>query len=81
MFRYKKLGNFTYHIIRDKEKIKQFLLKWLGKEWQRDHEEFPDQPWTIEWLKLLHEGNFKLMTIDLEKINLREDLMDYKTDD
>ena len=80
MFSYKNLGNFTYHIIKDKDKIKLVLLKWLGKEWKLDHEEFPDQPWTIEWLKLLPEMNYMLMTLDLEKINLREDLMKYKTD-
>ena len=56
-------------------------MKWLGKEWQRDREEFPDQPWTIKWLKLLHKMNYKLMIIDLEKINLRDDLMKYKTED
>ncbi len=80
MFSYKNLGNFTYHIIKDNDKIKLVLLKWLGKEWKLDHEEFPDQPWTIEWLKLLPEMNYMLMTLDLEKINLREDLMKYKTD-
>ncbi|KKN30911.1 hypothetical protein LCGC14_0829350 [marine sediment metagenome] len=80
MFSYKNLGNFTYHIIKDKDKIKLVLLKWLGKEWKLDHEEFPDQTWTIEWLKLLPEMNYMLMTLDLEKINLREDLMKYKTD-
>ena len=60
MFEYKKLGKFTYHIIRKKNKIKPFLLKWIGKEWEIDHEEFPDQQWTIEWLNLLAIMDFNL---------------------
>ena len=81
MFRYKRLGIFTYHIIGHKDKIKPFLIKWLGREWQQDHEEFPDQKWTIEWLNLLSDLKFKLVIVDFDKINLREDLMNYKTDD
>jgi len=48
MFRYKKLGKFTFHVIVNKNKIKPYLLEWIGKEWERDHEEFPDQQWTLE---------------------------------
>jgi hypothetical protein len=81
MFRYKKLGKFTYHIIRDKTKIKPFLLNWLGKEWEQDNKEFPDQPWTIEWLNHLLNLQFKLIIIHLDKIILREDLMSYKRDE
>ncbi|MFX1391854.1 MAG: hypothetical protein ACFE9Z_17455 [Promethearchaeota archaeon] len=79
MFQYKKLGKFTYHIIPNKRKIKEFLVKWIGKEWQIDHEEFPDQQWTIEWLRLLPKMNFELKKIRLEEIILREDLMKYKS--
>ena len=80
MFKYKKLGKFTYHIIGKKNQIKPFLLQWIEKEWQIDHKEFPDQPWTIEWLNLLPNMEFKLIVVDLEKINLHLDLMNYKTD-
>jgi len=80
MFKYKKLGKFTYHIVGKKNQIKPFLLKWIEKEWQIDHKEFPDQPWTIEWLNLLPNMEFKLIVVDLEKINLHLDLMNYKTD-
>ncbi len=80
MFRYKKLGKFTYHVITDKSKLKQFLLKWIGGEWEIDHKEFPDQQWTIEWLNLLPQYNFKLKKVDLETIQPRQDLMNYKTD-
>ncbi len=80
MFKYKKRGKFTYHVIGKKYKIKPFLLKWIEKEWQMDHKEFPDQQWTIEWLNLLPDMKFKLLVVDLDKINLRQDLMNYKTD-
>jgi len=80
MFRYKKLGKFTYHVITDKSKLKSFLLKWIGGEWEIDHKEFPDQSWTIEWLNLLPQYNFKLKKVDLETIQPRQDLMNYKTD-
>jgi len=79
MFKYKKLGKFTYHIIRNKDKINPFLLKWIREEWQIDHKEFPDQQWTIEWLNLLTLMNFELVVVDLDTNNLRQDLMNYKT--
>jgi len=81
MFKYKKLANFFFHIVGNKNKIKPFLLSWIGKEWQCDHEEFPDQKWTIEWLNLLHDMKFKLIVVELDNINLREDLINYKSDD
>ncbi|MHA2288865.1 MAG: hypothetical protein ACXABG_08760 [Promethearchaeota archaeon] len=80
MFKYKKLGKFTYHVITDRSKIKPFLLKWIGGEWEIDRKEFPDQPWTIEWLNLLPRYNFKLKKAELETIQPRQDLMNYKTD-
>ena len=80
MFRYKKLGNFTYHVITGKSKLKPFLLKWIGGERDIDHKEFPEQPWTIEWLNLLSQYNFDLKKVDLETIQLRQDLMNYKAD-
>lgn len=79
MFSYKKLGKFTYHIIRNTEEIKSFLLNWIVKEWQQDHEEFPDQRWTIEWLDLLPELKFKLSIVNIDDINLREDLLNYNS--
>lgn len=80
IFRYKRLGKFTYHIIIDKNQIKPFLLKWISGEWKIDLEEFPDQKWTTEWLNLLPQFIFKLKKVELEKIHPRQDLMDYKSD-
>jgi len=78
MFVYKKLSGFTYNIIKDKKKIRPFLLKWLGREWRIDHKERPDQIWTIKWLKDLRKMQFDLRIVDINKIKLRKDLMNYK---
>lgn len=80
MFEYTKLGNFTYNIIRDQRDIKPFLLKWIGKEWEADHAEFPDQAWTLEWLNSLKHMSFQLEIVDLDEIVPRADLMSYKND-
>jgi hypothetical protein len=78
MFKYVKLGNFTYNIIKDKKQVKLFLLKWIGEEWRVDHKEFPGQLWTLEWMSALKNMSFRLEIINLGKINLRKDLMSYK---
>ncbi len=80
IFIYKKLGNFTYYLVKNKNNLKPFLLKWIGKEWQRDHEEFPDQTWTTEWLNLVPNMKFKLVIINLDDIKLRSNLMNYQKD-
>ena len=59
--------------------IKPFLLEWVKREWEIDHAEFPDQPWTIEWLDLLPRMHFKLEALRLADIHLRDDLMTHKT--
>ena len=66
MFKYQKLGKFTYHIIRDLNDIKPFLLRWIEKEWKIDYNEFPDQKWTREWLNLLPKMKFQLQIVDLD---------------
>jgi hypothetical protein len=81
MFKYQKLGKFTYHIISNKDEINPLLSKWLGREWKIDNKEFPDQIWTIKWLKLLPQLNFSLEIVQLSDIRLRKDLMNYKTKD
>ena len=79
-FEYRKLGGFTYNILANKEDVYPFLLQWIGQEWQSDHEEFPDQIWTIEWLKLLPQMTFSLETLDLKAIKPRADLMGHQTE-
>ena len=60
--------------------IKPFLMEWLKKEWEIDHKEAPEQPWTIEWLSLLPRMEFSVQTLELDSIKPRPDLMSYRTD-
>lgn len=79
-FNYKKLGRFTYHIINNKNDITPFISKWLKKEWDIDIKEFPEQQWTINWLNLLPFMKFKLDIVEMDKIKLHEDLMQYESE-
>lgn len=76
---YRKLGDFTYHVL-PQSQIKPFLTEWLKREWEIDHAEFPDQPWTVEWLKLISQMVFTLETLRLSEIQLRQELMAYRSD-
>ena len=78
-FEYRKLGDFTYNILAHKDDIYPFLLQWMWQEWQSDHEEFPDQIWTVEWLKLLPQMTVSLEILDFEVIKPRVDLMSHQT--
>ena len=42
-FEYLKLGEFTYHVLRDPLAIKAYLMKWILGEWEVDHNEAPDE--------------------------------------
>lgn len=79
-FEYRKLGDFTYNILAHQEDYYPFLLQWVGQEWRSDHEEFPDQPWTVEWLDLLPKMSFSLEVLELKSVKPRQDLMDYRTE-
>lgn len=78
-FEFKKLGVFTYNILADVEDLNPFLSQWLEKEWRRDLMEFPEQPWTKEWLTLLSHMTFRLEILELNAISLRADLMSHQT--
>jgi hypothetical protein len=77
-WRYQALGDVTYNVLPDAQ-IEPFLLEWVGREWELDHAEFPDQPWTSEWLDLLPRMDFALRTLRLSDIALRADLMAHGT--
>jgi hypothetical protein len=79
-FEYRKLGDFTYNILADSSDIKPFLMHWLTWEWSIDHQESPEQIWTVEWLELLPQMSFTLEVLALNDIQPRPDLMNYKTE-
>ncbi|MHC4715278.1 MAG: ParB N-terminal domain-containing protein [Planctomycetota bacterium] len=73
---YRQLGDFTYNVLPEGQ-VKPFLLRWLKQEWERDHVEFPDQLWTVEWLEILPRMDFTLELLPLRQIRPRRDLVDY----
>ena len=74
-FEYRKLGDFTYHVLSDPAEIKSFLMKWIMSEWESDHNEAPNEHWTIEWMSILPRMEFGLEIINLNDIHPNADLM------
>lgn len=74
-FEYRKLGDFTYHVLTDPEAIKSHLMRWIMQEWEQDHNEAPHEHWTVEWMRLLPGMEFLLETVALEEIRPHPDLM------
>jgi hypothetical protein len=74
-FEYHKLGDFTYHIITDPNDIRNHVMKWVMREWESDHNQAPDEHWTVAWMNVLPRMEFKLEIIHLEDIHPNADLM------
>lgn len=74
-FDYRKLGDFTYHVLSDPNEIKSYLLKWIMREWEFDHREAPEEHWTVAWIEALPNMEFALEVIRLNEICLNPDLM------
>jgi len=77
-WKYKKLDGITYNIL-PRKLIDPYIHEFIKNEWETDHREFPDQPWTIEWLNDLSVLKFRLKKIRLDTIIPRKDLMEYCT--
>jgi hypothetical protein len=73
-FEYRRLGDFTCHVISDPKEIKAYLLKWIMREWESDHNQAPDEHWTVAWLKALPNLEFRLEVINLADICPNPDL-------
>ena len=74
-FEYRKLGDFTYHIITNPGDIRNHLMKWIMNEWEFDHNEAPHEHWTAEWVNMLPRMTFGLEIIRLDNIHPNRDLM------
>jgi hypothetical protein len=74
-FEYRKLGDFTYHVISDPNEIRNYLMKWIMREWEFDHNEAPHEHWTVKWMNLLPQMDFALDIIQLDDIHPNADLM------
>jgi hypothetical protein len=74
-FEYRKLGDFTYHVISDPTEIKNYLMKWIMREWEFDHNQAPEEHWTVNWMNALPQMEFRLGIVDLNDICPNPDLM------
>jgi hypothetical protein len=74
-FEYRQLGDFTYHFISDPSDIKTYLMKWIMREWEIDHNEAPEEHWTVMWMNTLPQMDFALEIINLNDICHNPDLM------
>ena len=73
-FEYRKLGDFAYNVLSSPEHIRACLMKWILPEWELDHDEAPDEHWTVEWMAKLPRMDFRLEIIQLETILPNADL-------
>lgn len=73
-FEYRRLGKFTYNVLTDPLTIKAYLTKWIMKEWESDHNEAPDEHWTVEWMNLFPRMEFALEVLHLDDIHPNADL-------
>jgi hypothetical protein len=74
-FEYRKLGDFTYHLITKTEDIRDHMMKWIMPEWESDHNQAPDEHWTVAWMNILPRMDFKLEIVHLADIRPNADLM------
>jgi len=74
-FEYIKLGDFAYHILRNPAEIRSHIMKWIMREWEHDHNEAPDEHWTVAWMNVLPKMTFHLEIIRLEDIHPHPDLI------
>ena len=74
-FEYRKLGDFTYHVISDPTEIKNYLMKWIMREWEFDHNQAPEEHWTVNRMSALPQMEFRLGIVDLNDICPNPDLM------
>lgn len=74
-FEYRKLGDFIYHVLPESLTIKAYLMKWIMREWELDHNEAPEEGWTVEWMNILPKMEFALEILKLDDIHPRADLM------
>src|SRR5688572_8495141 len=74
-FEYRRLGDFTYYVLPDPANNRAYVMKWIMREWQFDHDQAPEEHWTVAWLNTLPHLEFSLEVINLANICPNVDLM------
>lgn len=73
-FEFRKLGDFTYHVITNPDDIRSHVMKWVMGEWESDYNLAPDEHWTVQWMSVLPKMDFQLEIVRLEDIHPNADL-------
>jgi hypothetical protein len=73
-FEYRKLGDFAYHVLPDPNEIKKYVMHWILREWEMDHNEAPHEHWTVQWMSILPQMGFSLEVLPLDDIRPNADL-------
>jgi len=50
-------------------------MKWVMREWESDHNQAPEEHWTVAWMNVLPRMEFKVEIVHLEDIHPNADLM------
>jgi hypothetical protein len=74
-FEYRKLADFAYNVLSNPDDIRAYLMKWIMREWEIDHNEAPDEHWTVAWMQALPQMTFALKVIRMDELRPNADLM------
>ena len=64
-FEYRMLGDFTYHVLHEPGEIKSYLMKWIMREWEDDHNQAPEEHWTVNWMEALYPFTVQVILLPL----------------
>lgn len=73
----RRLMGITYWVIEDSEAIRDFINTEIGREWEADAVSERRDPKDDSWLKTLSEREWSLKTMDIVRIKLDPDIMNY----
>jgi hypothetical protein len=73
----RRLMGVTYWVIEDSEAIRDFINTEIRREWEADAVSEHRDPKDDYWLKTLSERKWSLKTMDIVRIKLDPDIMNY----
>ena len=74
----RRLKGITYWVIEDPDAIHDFMNNELQKEWEEDARTEHRDLTKDTWLKTLSKRRWSLRTVDIGRINLDPQIMDYR---
>lgn len=73
----RRLEDITYWVIEDSAAIHDFVNSEIRREWEEDARSEHKDPENDEWLKTLIERKWSLRIVEIERIILNPDIMNY----